>query len=74
MGGYPIRVQVEWKTGAQIPASFHSLVQLDWTRRALGQADRARKIGDGTMPAVGIIEGSRTWLLVQCDRNMDGSA
>jgi hypothetical protein len=74
IGGYPVRLQCEWKTGAQIPASFHKFVGLDWTRRALSQANRARRVGDGSMPAVGIIVGSKTWLLVEADRDMDGSA
>lgn len=71
VGGYDIRVQVEWKTGQQVPAGFHKFVALEWFHRALGQADRARRIGDGSMPALGI-DGK--WLIVQLNRDMDGAA
>jgi hypothetical protein len=74
VGGYDVRLQVEWKTGAQIPASFTKFVGLDWTRRALSQANRARRVGDGSMPAVGLIIGGKTYLVVEANRDMDGVA
>jgi len=73
-GGYPIVVQCEWKTGGQVPASFLKFIGLDWTRRALSQANRARRIGDGSMPAIGIVVAGKTWLLVEANRDMDGVA
>lgn len=73
-GGYPIVVQCEWKTGAQIPASFTKFIGTDWFRRALSQANRARRVGDGSMPAVGIILGSKTYVVVEANRDMDGVA
>lgn len=74
VGGYDVRCQVEWKTGEQIPASFTKFVSLDWTRRALSQANRARRIGDGSMPTVGIVIGGKTYLVVEANRDMDGVA
>jgi hypothetical protein len=74
VGGYPITVQVEWKTGEQIPASLVKFLGLEWTRHALSQAQRARRIGDGSMPTVGVVVGGRTWLIVEANRDMDGSA
>lgn len=71
VGGYPISVQVEWKTGDQVPANFRKFLTLDWTRRAFSQANRARRIGDGSMPAVGI---DGRWLVVDLSKDQDGAA
>ena len=71
VGGYPIVVQVEHKTGSQIPASFTKFITLDWTRRALSQANRARRVGDGSMPAV-MLDGR--WLVVDCRKDKEGAA
>jgi hypothetical protein len=62
-GAYDLRVQVEHKTGEQVPASFRKFVTLDWTRRALNQAERAVRVGDGAHPSV-MIDGR--WLIVDC--------
>jgi hypothetical protein len=64
-GGYDIRVQVEHKSGGQVPQSFRKFLTLDWTRRAFGQAERAVRVGDGSHPAV-MIDGR--WLVVDCKR------
>lgn len=63
--GYDVRVQVEHKAGAQVPASFRKLIKGEWFRHALSQAERARRIGDGTYPAV-MIDGR--YLIVDCKR------
>lgn len=65
VGGYDVRVQIEWKTGKQIPASFLKFLGLEWTRRALEQAERAVRVGDGAKPAIGLVIGSKVWLLVK---------
>jgi hypothetical protein len=49
---YSVEVQVEVKAGAQVPASFQKFASLDWTRRALSQADRAIPVGVQAYPAV----------------------
>lgn len=69
--GYPITVQVEWKAGAQVPASFRKFVASEWTRHALSQAERAQRVGDSSDPAIGI-DGK--WLLVRLDHGQGGSA
>ena len=40
-GTFSVEVQVESKSGKQIPASFSKFTTLEWTRRALSQAERA---------------------------------
>jgi hypothetical protein len=59
-----VRVQVEWKSGEQIPQNFRRFVELEWTRHALGQAERACRVGDGADPAIGI---DGRWLVVRLD-------
>jgi hypothetical protein len=65
VGGYTIHVQVEHKSGAQIPASFRSFVETEWLRHAMNQATNAVRVGNGTgdMPSV-MIDGR--WLVVDC--------
>jgi hypothetical protein len=63
VGGYEVRVQVEHKAGSQVPASFHKFIKTEWFRRALSQADRARRVGDGSKPSV-MIDGR--WLVTDC--------
>lgn len=60
-GGYDVRVQVEHKTGNQIPASFRKFVSLEWTRHAMRQAEMAVRVGDGSHPGI-MIDGR--WLVV----------
>jgi len=70
-GGYPIVVQVEHKTGQQVPANFYRFIETDWFRRALSQAQRAVRVGDGSMPSV-MIDGR--WLVTDCKKGQDGAA
>jgi len=71
VGGYPLVAQVEHKSGSQIPASFTKFIGTEWFRRAISQANRARRVGDGSMPAV-MLDGR--WLVVDCKKGKDGAA
>jgi hypothetical protein len=72
VGGYPIVVQVEHKHGYKGSTTMlYKFIATEFFRRALSQAQRARRVGDGSMPAV-MFDGR--WLLVDCKRNQDGSA
>lgn len=72
VGGYPIVCQVEHKDlGPSVPVGFMQFIGTDWFRRALSQAERARRVGDGSMPAV-MLDGR--WLIVDCKKNQDGAA
>jgi hypothetical protein len=70
-GGYDVRVQVEHKAGQQVPAAFRRFLATEWFRRALGQAERAARIGDGSLPAV-MVDGR--WLVVDCQPRGKGNA
>lgn len=71
-GAYTIAVQVEHKDGGNsVPTSFGKFVGTEWFRRALSQANRARRVGEGSMPAV-MIDGR--WLIVDCAKDKDGAA
>jgi hypothetical protein len=72
IGGYPIVVQVEHKSGyPKSTVKFKEFIATEWFRRALSQANRARRIGDGSMPAV-MLDGR--WLVVDCKKDREGSA
>jgi hypothetical protein len=65
-GAYSIEVQVESKEGEQVPANFVTAFGLEWTRRALDQADRAIAAGVQAYPAVYMKPpGGSRWLLVK---------
>jgi hypothetical protein len=64
--GYDVRCQVEHKAGAQVPQNFRAFIAGEWFRHALSQADRARRVGDGSMPAV-MIDGR--WIVVDAKRD-----
>lgn len=69
---YEIRVQVEHKHGYKGQTTkLYGFIATEFFRRALSQAERARRVGDGSMPAV-MFDGR--WLLVDCKRGKDGVA
>lgn len=73
---YSVEIQAEVKKGAQVPAALTKLVSLDWTRRALSQADRAIPEGVQAFPAVYMEPpGGGAWLLVEIrpPRNKKGT-
>lgn len=49
---YTVELMVEHKSGDQVPRSFRKFVALEWTRRALSQAERALPVGSGARPAI----------------------
>lgn len=61
VGGYPIKVQVEHKTGTTVPKSIRKFLTTEWYRRAISQAVRAQRVGDASHPSV-MIDGR--WLIV----------
>jgi hypothetical protein len=57
---------VEAKAGAQVPASFAKFAGLEWTRRAISQAERAIPVGVQANPAVYIeVPRKGAWLVVK---------
>lgn len=71
-GAYDIRVQVEHKRGYKgYTTKLYGFITTEFFRRALSQADRARRVGDGSMPGV-MFDGR--WLLVDCKRGKDSAA
>lgn len=57
---------MESKAGKQVPASFTKFVGLDWTRRALSQAERAIPEGVVAAPAIYLEPaGGGIWLVVR---------
>jgi hypothetical protein len=52
MHAYSLNVSVEDKKGKQIPRSFVSFTELEWTRRAFAQAERKTPVGSDAMPAL----------------------
>jgi len=65
-GTLTVEVQVEMKSGSQIPANFRRFIELEWTRRALSQAERAVPEGVQANPAL-YLEPPRAgrWLVVR---------
>jgi hypothetical protein len=71
-GGYPIRVQVEHKTGyGANRVRFDQFIETAFFKEALKQAKKALRVGDGAMPGV-MLDGR--WLIVDTKRNKDGAA
>jgi hypothetical protein len=64
---YSLEVQIESKSGYQIPRSFAAFSKLDWTRHALGQAERAIPAGVQAYPALylELPERGGRWLVVK---------
>lgn len=65
-GVLSVEVGVESKAGKQVPASFTRFVALEWTRRALSQAERSIPVGVEASPAVYLEPaGGGRWLVVK---------
>lgn len=63
---YSINITTEDKHGQQIPANFTRFLELDWTRRALRQAEKKLPVGSDALPALYLDCGrSGSWLVVR---------
>jgi hypothetical protein len=74
---YTLTVKPQIKGGRQVPASLLKFLALDWTRRALSQAERVIPAGVAALPAIlARLPGGEEWLLVRVreGRAMDSSS
>lgn len=63
---YTLTVTTQDKAGEQVPMAFRRFVALEWTRRALEQAERSVAVGSGAKPALYLEPpGGGRWLVVR---------
>jgi hypothetical protein len=66
----PIMVQVEFKSGyARQIVRFRQFIETKFFQRALSQAERARRVGEGSLPGVMLDDD---WLIVDCRKGVEG--